>query len=43
MAIGKLKGRHWSAVFTRRGDNVRLISVRRSRNEEVEVYEGDEI
>ena len=43
MVIGKLGGKHWSAVITRRGDNIRLISVRRSRDEEVEVYEGDEI
>ena len=43
MVIGKLGGKHWSAVFTRRGDNVRLISVRRSRDEEVEVYESDEV
>ncbi len=43
MVIGKLGGKHWSAVITRRGDNVRLISVRRSRDEEVEVYEGDQI
>lgn len=43
MVIGKFGGKHWSAVITRRGDNVRLISVRRSRDEEVEVYEGDEV
>ena len=43
IAIGRLGGKHWSAVFTRRGENIRLISVRRSRDEEVEVYEGDEI
>lgn len=43
IAIGRLGGKHWSAVFTRRSENIRLISVRRSRDEEVEVYEGDEI
>lgn len=43
MVIGKLGGKHWSAVITRRGDDVRLISVRRSRDEEVEIYEGDEV
>jgi uncharacterized protein len=43
IAIGKLSGKHWSAVITRRGDNIRLISVRRSRDEEVEVYESDEV
>jgi uncharacterized protein len=43
LVIGKLGGKHWSAVITRRGDNIRLISVRRSRDEEVEVYESDEV
>lgn len=43
IVIGKLGGGHWSAVITRRGGNVRLILVRRSRDEEVQVYEGDEI
>lgn len=43
MVIGKLGKKHWSAVITRRGDTIRLISVRRSRDEEVKVYEGDEI
>lgn len=43
MVIGKLGGKHGSAVITRRGDDIRLISVRRSRDEEVEAYEGDEV
>ena len=43
IVIGKLGGKHWSAVITRRGDDIRLISVRRSRDEEVELYEGDEV
>jgi uncharacterized DUF497 family protein len=30
-------------VITRRGENVRLISVRRSRDEEVEIYESQDI
>ena len=38
--IGKIDGKHWSAVFSYRGDQVRLISVRRSRVEEVAIYEG---
>ncbi len=38
--IGKIDGKHWSAVFSYRGDQVRLISVRRSRAEEVAIYEG---
>lgn len=31
---------HWSAVITYREERIRIISVRRSRMEEVEIYEG---
>jgi uncharacterized DUF497 family protein len=41
--IGKIDQKHWSAVITRRGDNVRIISVRRSRDEEVAIYESQDI
>ena len=40
LAIGRIRGRHWAAVFTPRGENLRIISVRRARKEEVELYEG---
>ncbi len=40
MVIGQIEGRHWSAIVTYRKENIRLISVRRSRHEEVEVYES---
>ncbi len=40
LAIGKISGKHWSAVITYRRENIRIISVRRSRKEEVELYEG---
>lgn len=40
LVIGKIKGKHWSAVLTYRGVNIRLISVRRSRVEEVALYES---
>lgn len=43
VVIGKIIDRHWSAVITRRGDNMRIISVRRSRDEEVEIYESQDI
>ena len=39
-AIGIIDQKHWSAVVTFRGKNVRLISVRRSRREEVVLYES---
>ena len=40
MVIGQVDGRHWSAIFTYRGENIRIISVRRSRNEEIDIYES---
>lgn len=40
--IGKIGERHWSAVITRRDGNIRLISVRRSRDEEVAIYESED-
>ena len=40
LVIGKIDERHWSAVITYRGGNIRLISVRRSRTEEVALYES---
>ena len=39
LVIALLRGRHWSAVITYRGQAIRLISVRRSRPEEVQLYE----
>jgi uncharacterized DUF497 family protein len=41
--IGKIRAKRWSAVITRRGENVRIISVRRSRDEEVALYESQDI
>jgi len=40
LVIGKIDGRHWSVVITHRGESVRIISVRRSRKEAVDIYEG---
>ena len=40
LVIGTIAGNHWSAVITYRGDSLRLISVRRSRKEEIGIYEG---
>jgi len=41
LVIGMIEGKHWSGVITYRGDKVRIISVRRSRKEEVEIYESE--
>lgn len=40
LMIGLISTKHWSAVITYRGENIRLISVRRSRTEEVALYES---
>jgi uncharacterized DUF497 family protein len=40
LVIGQIEGTHWSAVITYRGANIRLISVRRARTEEVALYES---
>lgn len=40
LVIGVIEGKHWSAVVTYRGPNIRLISVRRARTEEVAIYES---
>jgi uncharacterized DUF497 family protein len=40
LVVAKLLGKHWSAIITWRRDRMRIIFVRRSRQEEVEIYEG---
>ncbi len=40
MLLAMYKGKHWSALYAKRGDRIRLISVRRSREEERVLYEG---
>ncbi len=40
LIVGKIDETHWSAVITYRSDRARIISVRRSRTEEIEFYEG---
>jgi uncharacterized protein len=42
MLIAKCTGKLWTAIFTERGGNVRLISVRRARQIEKEQYEQTE-
>ncbi|MBW2608507.1 MAG: BrnT family toxin [Deltaproteobacteria bacterium] len=40
LVIGKIAGKHWSGVITYRCENIRIISVRQARDEEIEIYEG---
>lgn len=40
LVVGQMDGKHWLVVVTYRGSQVRIISARRSRKEEVALYEG---
>lgn len=40
LVIGLIREKYWSVVITYRGANIRIISIRRSRTEEVALYEG---
>jgi uncharacterized protein len=40
LVIGKIQDKHWSSIITYRNDYIRIISVRRSRKEEIEIYES---
>ena len=40
LIVGRIKKMHWSGIVTRRGERIRIISVRRSRKEEVDLYES---
>ena len=40
IVIGQLFDKHWTAIITYRNENIRIISVRRSRPEEVKIYES---
>jgi uncharacterized DUF497 family protein len=40
LVVGTVGSQAWSAVVTYRGERIRIISVRRSRPEEVSIYES---
>lgn len=40
LVVGTISKKHWSGIITYRGDKIRIISVRRARKEEVDIYEG---
>ena len=40
LVIGRIDETHWTGIITYRSDNIRIISVRRARNEEIELYES---
>jgi uncharacterized DUF497 family protein len=40
LVIGMIEKKVWSGIITYRGDCTRIISVRRSRKEEIAIYES---
>lgn len=40
LIIGKIGEEHWTGIITSRSDNIRIISGRRARKEEIELYES---
>ena len=40
LIVGMVAGKHWSGVITYRSSVIRIISVRRSRKEEEDIYES---
>ena len=40
LVIGRIGEKHWSGIITHRNEIIRIISVRRARGEEVELYES---
>jgi len=40
LVIGKIDEKHWTGIITYRNDSIRIISLRRARNEEIELYES---
>ena len=40
LVVGRIGGKHWSAIITYRAGRIRIISVRRSRDSEVALYES---
>lgn len=41
IVIGKLQKKIWTAIYTIRGESVRIISVRRAGTKEVALYESE--
>jgi uncharacterized protein len=43
LTVGRIGDKHWSAIVTYRADSIWIISVRRARQQEVTLYEGEGI
>jgi len=40
LVLGQIKSKNYTAIITYRDKNIRIISVRRSRNKETKLYES---
>ena len=40
LVVGRIGEKHWSGIIAHRGEQIRIISVRRSRKEKIEIYES---
>ena len=40
LIVAKLSDQYWSSIITYRNEKIRIISVRRSQKEEIEIYES---
>jgi hypothetical protein len=40
LVVGRMGSKHWSAIITYRLQRIRIISMRRPRQEEIDLYEG---
>jgi uncharacterized DUF497 family protein len=40
LIIGKISDKYWSTIITYRNEIIRIVSARRSRKEEIEIYES---
>ena len=40
LVLGAINSKNYTAIITYRGENIRIISVRRSREQEIKLYES---
>lgn len=40
VVIGRIDQKHWTGIINYRNEKIRIISVRRSRKKEIEIYES---
>ena len=41
MAIGSIDGKYWTVIVTMRGQTIRIISARRSRDNEIQIHQDN--